>query len=209
MAEPSNYPPMSNPVTVVGPNFCSPYPVDLTIVSKGHSVRDNLAVTDVNDNIVFKVKGTLFGIHDRHILLDANGNPVLSMQQKRMTAHSRWQVFRGESSESKDLLFSAKRSSMFQFKTELDVFLAANTKEEGCDFKIKRSRLERSCTIYLGESSNVIAQMHKKQKWFQKDSLMVTVYPNIDYAFIVALIVIFKEITKPQTATAAGAAATV
>ncbi|KAJ4977568.1 hypothetical protein NE237_008348 [Protea cynaroides] len=190
---------MSNSVTVVGPNFCSPCPVDLKIVSKGHSVRDNFAVTDVKGNIAFKVKGTLFGIHDRHILLDANGNPVLSMQQKIMSAHSRWQVFRGKSSESKDLLFSIKRSSMFQIKTKLDVFLAANRKEEVCDFKIKGSWSDRSCTIYLGESSNVIAQMHKKHKWFGKDSYMVTVYPNIDYAFILALIVILNEINYSPT----------
>ncbi|KAJ4978878.1 hypothetical protein NE237_009658 [Protea cynaroides] len=196
MAESSNYPPMSNTVTVVGPHFCSPYPVDLTIVSEGLSVRDNFAVTDVKGNIVFKVKGSLFNIRDRHILLDANGNPVLSMQQKIMSAHMRWEVFRGESSDSKDLLFSTKKPTIFQMKTKLDAFLAANTKEEVCDFKIKGSWSERSCTIYLGESSNVIAQMHKKQQWFKKDRFMVTVYPNIDYAFIVALIVILNDINK-------------
>ncbi|KAJ4978863.1 hypothetical protein NE237_009643 [Protea cynaroides] len=203
MAEPSNYPPMSNPVTVVGSHFCAPYPVDLTIVRKVISIGEgNFAVTDVNGNIVFKVKGALLSIRDRRILVDANGNPVLSMQQKIMSAHRRWQVFSGDSSDSKDLLFSAKKSSMIQFKTELDVFLAANTKEEVCDFKIKGSWLERSCTIYIGESFNVIAQMHKKHSVqsvvFGKDTFTVTVYPNIDYAFIVALIVILNEINEDR-----------
>ncbi|KAJ4980128.1 hypothetical protein NE237_010908 [Protea cynaroides] len=192
MAEPSNFPPMSNPVSVVGPQFCSPYSEDLTISEKAIFIGDNLVVTDVNGNIVFNVKGALFNIHDRHILLDANGNPVLSIQQKFQIMSGDWQVFSGDSSDSKDLLFSTKKPSIF--KTDLDVFLAANTKEEVCDFKIKDIFLDRSCTIYLGESSNVIAKMHKPNIEFLQDSFIVTVYPNIDSAFIVALIVILKEI---------------
>ncbi|XP_027929822.1 protein LURP-one-related 15-like isoform X2 [Vigna unguiculata] len=107
-----------------------------------------------------------------------------------MTAHDRWQAFRGESTEAKDLIFSVKRSSFFQFKTKLDVFLANNTRDV-CDFKVKGSWLHRSCVVYAGESNNIVAQMHKKHTvLFGKDHFMVTVYPNIDYAFIVALIVI-------------------
>ena len=33
---------------------------------------------------------------------------------------------------------------------------------------------------------------------FGKDSFMVTVYPNIDYAFIVALILILDEINQDK-----------
>ena len=76
-----------------------------------------------------------------------------------LSAHRRWQVYRGESSDSKDLLFSVKKSSLIQFKTELDVFLAANTSEQACDFKIKGSYFERSCTVSLGESNTIIAQV--------------------------------------------------
>ncbi|XP_042513708.1 protein LURP-one-related 10-like [Macadamia integrifolia] len=203
MAQPSNYPPLSNPVVVVGPQFCAPYPVDLTIIRKVLSLGEgNFAVADVNGNIVFKVKDTLLSLRDRRVLVDANGNPLLSMQQKILSAHRRWQVFRGDSSDSKDLLFSARKSSMIQFKTELDVFLAANTKEEVCDFKIKGSWLERSCTIYVGDSFNVIAQMHKKHTVqsivLGKDTFTVTAYPNVDYAFIVSLVVILNEINEDR-----------
>lgn len=86
------------------------------------------------------------------------------------TAHRRWQVFRGDSSDSKDLIFSAKKSSLIQFKTELDVFLAANTKEDVPDFKLKGSWLERSCTIFAGNSSTVIAQVNVVLK--------ITITPN-------------------------------
>ncbi|XP_042515881.1 protein LURP-one-related 10-like [Macadamia integrifolia] len=218
MAELSNNPPLTNPVIVVGPQFCAPNPVYLTIVSKVLSLGVGNFNVAVDGNNVFEVKSILLSFHGRRVLLDANGNPILSMRKKILSAHWRWEVFRGESWDSKDLLFSTKKSSLFQLKTELDVFLAANTKEEVCDFKVKGSWLKRSCNIYVGEDSSniIIAQMHKKQSvqsvLFGKDNFAVTAYPNVDYAFIVALIVILDAINedrKGRTHNAAGAGVTV
>lgn len=73
--------------------------------------------------------------------------------------HNRWEVFRGDSSNESDLLFTAKKSSIFQLKTEMDIFLASNTAQQACDFKIKGSYFERSCAFYLGNSSSMIAQV--------------------------------------------------
>ncbi|XP_031267648.1 protein LURP-one-related 10-like [Pistacia vera] len=191
---------VANSVSIIGPQFCGhTYPIDLAIVRKVLTITDgNFVVQDINGNVLFKVKGTLLTVHDRRVLLDSTGNPIVTLRRKIMTAHDRWQVFRGESTELSDLIFTAKRSSMFQLKTKLDVFLANNTKEDVCDFKIKGSWLERSCVIYAGESSTVVAQMHKKHTaesiLLGKDKFMVTVYPNIDYAFIVSLIVILDAI---------------
>ncbi|KAJ4979875.1 hypothetical protein NE237_010655 [Protea cynaroides] len=200
MAEPSNNPPLSNPITIVGPRFCAPCPVNLTIITKDISIgKGNFSVKDVDGNIVFEVDGTLSNIRDRRVLLDANGEPLLFMRSKIMTAHERWNVYRGESSDSKELLFSVKKSSMFQLiKTKMNVFLATNTTEEVCDFKIKGNWSDKSCKIYLRKSNDIIAEMHKKHKWFGEDSLTVTVYPNIDSAFIVALIVILNDIEEDK-----------
>ncbi|OWM67075.1 protein LURP-one-related 15-like [Punica granatum] len=203
MAAESSYPAMARPVAVVSSAFCVPYVVDLTIVRKLIAVTDgNFLVTDVDDNTVFRVRGAHFSFHDRRVLLDAAGHPVATLRQKKLTAHRRWQVFRGESSDSEDLLFSAKKSSLIQYKTELDVFLAANTKEDVPNFKVEGSWLERSCTIYAGDSSMVIAQMHTKHTVQKvvlgKDTFSVTVYPNIDRAFITALIVILEEINEDK-----------
>ncbi|XP_020236670.1 protein LURP-one-related 15 [Cajanus cajan] len=185
---------------IVNPKYCAPYNVDLAIVRKVLTLADSFTVTDVNGKMVFNLKASLMTLHDHRVLLDAAGEPVLTLRRKMMTAHDRWQVFRGESMELKDLIFSVKRSSIFQLKTKLDVFLANNTKEEVCDFKVKGSWFDRSCVVYVGESLNFIAQMHKKHTVqsiaFGKDNFMVTVYPNMDYAFIVALILILDEINK-------------
>ncbi|KAL9315235.1 hypothetical protein ACSQ67_016236 [Phaseolus vulgaris] len=213
MAYPNPYPPQPTtsapmpalPTTVIGPQFCAPYPVDLAVVKKVMTISDgNFVVTDVNGNVVFKVKGSLMSLRDRRVLIDAAGHPLVTLRRKVMTAHDRWQAFRGESTDDKDLIFTLKRSSFIQFKTKLDVFLANNTKEDICDFKVKGSWLERSCVVYAGESNNIVAQMHKKHTvqsiLIGKDHFMITVYPNIDYAFIVALIVILDEINDDARA---------
>ncbi|XP_027352864.1 protein LURP-one-related 10-like [Abrus precatorius] len=187
------------PVAVIGPQYCAPYPIDLAIVKKVMTIADgSFVVTDINDNVVFKVKGSVLSLRDQRVLIDAAGNPIATLRRKIMTAHDRWQAFRGESTDPKDLIFTLKRSSLIQFKTKLDVFLAHNTTENVCDFKVKGSWMERSCIVYAGESNAIVAQMHKKHTVqsivMGKDHFMVTVYPNIDYAFIVALIVILDEL---------------
>lgn len=188
---------------IFGPQYCAPYPVDLAVVKKVMTISDgNFAVADVNGNIVFKVKGSLLTLRDRRVLLDAAGNPITTLRRKIVTMHDRWEAYRGESTDSKDLVFTLKRSSLIQMKTKLDVFLAGNTKEDVCDFKVRGSWLERSCIVYAGESNNIVAQMHKKHTvtsiLMDKDHFSVTVYPNVDYAFIVALIVILDETNEDE-----------
>ncbi|KAI5326021.1 hypothetical protein L3X38_035095 [Prunus dulcis] len=164
----------------------------LRIVRKGmlSFTVGNLVVTRIDVNIIFKVEHKHSHSTGRRLLIDPAGNPILTLPRLR------WQVFRGDSKESRDLIFSAKRSSGFQLKTTLHVFLANNTTENAPDLKIKGSWLQRSCVIYAGKSSTIIAQMHKKQtaNLFAKDTSIVTISPGIDYAFIVALIVILDAI---------------
>ncbi|XP_004514892.1 protein LURP-one-related 15-like isoform X2 [Cicer arietinum] len=192
-------------IDIIGPQYRIPHFVDLVIVRKVTTLTDNFTVTDINGKIFFNLKAaSLISLYDHRLLLDAAGKTVvLTLQRKVKTRHDRWEAFRGESTELKDLIFSVKRSSiMFQLKTKLDVFLASNTKEEICDFKVKGSWFERSCVVYAGKSHNIVAQMHKKEivesVAFGKDNLTVRVYPNIDYAFMVAVILILDEVNQEK-----------
>ncbi|XP_002533824.2 protein LURP-one-related 10 [Ricinus communis] len=197
--------PLANPVAIISPQYCYPYPVDLAIVRKVWTLADgNFDVQDINGNIIFKVKEILLTfLHEKKLILDPAGNTIVTLRRKAMTAHSRWQVFRGESTDPKDVIFTAKTHSIFYLKTKLDVFLANNnTDEKVCDFKVKGSFFERSCVVYAGDedSTTIVAQMHKKHSaqsiLLGKTNFTVTVYPNIDYAFIVALIVILDDINR-------------
>jgi len=51
-----------------------------------------------------------------------------------------WEAFRGDSSDARDLLFTARRSAAFLVRTQVGVFLAPNTaRQAACDLKMKCS----------------------------------------------------------------------
>nr|GMC99723.1 protein LURP-one-related 10-like [Ipomoea batatas] len=87
----------------------------------------------------------------------------------------------------------SKTQSLLYAQRNLDVFLRNNIAEKICDFKIKASNSANKCDIY-GSSSLLIAQM--KRKGILRTHFMMSVNPNVDYAFIVALIVILDEIAN-------------
>ncbi|KAJ6765463.1 hypothetical protein OIU79_021624 [Salix purpurea] len=69
--------------------------------------------------------------------------------------------------------------------------------------KVKGGYGESSCSILLGNSNTMLAQMHRKHslksKVLETDNFGVTVYPNVDYAFIIALVVILDEINADRS----------
>lgn len=57
--------------------------MDLAIIRKVLTLSDgNFAVTDVNGNILLKVKGKLLSLHDNRVLLDGAGNPLVTIRRK-------------------------------------------------------------------------------------------------------------------------------
>lgn len=42
----------------------------------------NFGVTDVNGNLMFKLKGKLLSVHGKRLLVDADGNRILTLQKK-------------------------------------------------------------------------------------------------------------------------------
>ncbi|KAL0310045.1 UNVERIFIED_CONTAM: protein LURP-one-related 15 [Sesamum radiatum] len=189
---------MDSLTAVISSQFCVPGNLSLTIVRKPRGFTNGkFKVTDDKGNYVFNVKEKMLSIHGRLLLLDSGSNPIVTFKKKILSAHRRWQVFRGGSSDYVDLLFTTKNSSLVQFKIELDIFLAGNEGNNSWDFKVVGNWVERSCIVY-DKDSTPVAQIQKKRTFggivLGKDTLKVTVYPQVDYAFIVALIVILYEI---------------
>lgn len=70
-------------VAIVNPQYCSPDPVNLTIVRKVLTITNgNFVVTDINNVIIFKVEGAFLTVRDRHVLIDAATNPVVTFKEK-------------------------------------------------------------------------------------------------------------------------------
>ncbi|KAG6640277.1 hypothetical protein CIPAW_10G162000 [Carya illinoinensis] len=160
---------LENPIPIIGTKYCALYPVDLSVVKKVMTISNgNFVVSDINGTVIFKVKGKLMSIQDQRILLDGAGNRIVTLREKIMSAHHTWYAYRG-------------RSSMIQLKANLHVFLANNTKEEVCDFKVVGSWFERTCVVYAGDSPNIVARMSKKTTveiiLIRKDNFSVGVLP--------------------------------
>ncbi|XP_011042736.1 PREDICTED: protein LURP-one-related 15-like [Populus euphratica] len=182
------YPPVEHPVVAIGPQYLAQYPVELAVSTKLWTLGENdFKVSDINGTLIFHVKSKLLTLHDRRFLKDAAGNTLVNLRQKIMTMHGRWEAFRGKSKKKNDLLFTAKKSKLFQFKTELDVFLGYN-KGEVPDFKVKESYSKSSFSILLGDSNTMLAQVHGRHT--------LAIMPNVDYAFIVALVVVILDAIK-------------
>ncbi|MCF1423306.1 LURP-one-related family protein, partial [Mangrovimonas futianensis] len=66
------------------PQFCShTHPVKLAIVRKVKTITDgNFVVQDINGNILFKLKAVDSIFHGRHVLIDAHGNPIVTLRDK-------------------------------------------------------------------------------------------------------------------------------
>ncbi|XP_056855088.1 protein LURP-one-related 15 isoform X2 [Raphanus sativus] len=188
---------------IVDPSFCVRDRVELAIVRDNlASVYGNYVITDVNGNLLFQVKKPGFGFHKQMILLDGFGSPVVTMREKKLSWLEKWKVFRGGSTEESDLLYTLKRSSIFQIPTKLDVFSGLNNEEKTCDFKvIGETGNDRSCVAYAGEYDAIVAK-HKKHTWRSafsfsaKDNFLVTVNENVDYAFIASLVVLFDVMDR-------------
>ncbi|KAI3927109.1 hypothetical protein MKX01_029877 [Papaver californicum] len=195
----------NNSIAVISLQYCTSYQVDLYIAKRVRKITEgrHLGVFDINGYNIFKVE-TNGHFSSRLILVDAAGVPVVTLKPVKWSPHQRWKVYRGDSSDLKDLLFTVKKSHYLQFKIELNVFLASNATEQACDFMVKQNLSEKSCVIYRGNSDiNIIAEMHKNKtvqdKIRGKDTFSVTVYPNVDYAFVVAMSAVLNEVNTPSS----------
>ncbi|CAN1123087.1 Protein LURP-one-related 15 [Linum perenne] len=193
-------------VDVVSPLYCSTTAVDMEISNKDHRL---ITVTDdqVNGGVVqFKVKSVALSLHHRKLIQDPTGNVILTV---RLMANYKWQVFRGESTEVNDLIFSSKTEfpAAKDKKTRapvMEVFLGGlhdkqknMIKEKvGCDFKVQGNLSKGSFIVHEGSADTIVAQQVNKIDGEGKEKMVVRVYPNIDQAFMVALIVIMDTTNR-------------
>lgn len=81
MAQPS-YPPSLNTVSVIGSQFIVPYPFEIIIVRDSSG---NHLITDINHNILFKVKPRNSSYHEQHLLVDVDDIPIVMIRKKVIT----------------------------------------------------------------------------------------------------------------------------
>ncbi|XVF40810.1 hypothetical protein PTKIN_Ptkin01aG0146300 [Pterospermum kingtungense] len=146
--------------------FCVPYPVEL-IVKKHHGLFDvRYQVLDVNGNLFLQVDGSYKALHNKHIMRDPAGFPILTMREKAIN-RQHWTAHRDES---------------------LDRNIS--------NFQVVGSFPSQSSKVYQGNT--VIAEVNYYLPWkssckSRKEDFRVKIYPGVEYAFIVALLIMLTE----------------
>ncbi|KAJ0442339.1 putative tubby-like protein [Helianthus annuus] len=199
MAQPVDEPAVT-PVCVIGPEFIIPNPLEVIVETNS---KGSLLVTDINHKVMLKAKECNTIFHHQLLLLHADDRPIAMVRDKLMTGHKQWKVYLGDSIAKSDMIFSTQAAHVVGSRTNVHVFLAnKKRKKDPWDFLIKGSWSKRNCTIYMGDVSNIIAQMRTMEvsvnERFVKDRFMLEVFANVDYAFVVALIAIV-DATKSTT----------
>ncbi|XP_042491368.1 protein LURP-one-related 15 isoform X2 [Macadamia integrifolia] len=127
----------STSASAIGFPPISHLPFDLFVRKRHQDLkRGELTFTDSSGNLVFKVDGksSKSTPQPRRLLLDDSGTPIFSI----FPFDGRWQGFKGESENWKDLVFRVGRTYCSLLTTELEVFLVdENWGDSTSDFKIK------------------------------------------------------------------------
>lgn len=180
---------------IIGDGFCFPYLINLTVKKKILGLSQ-LSI-DVLDDIgisLLQGEGKVWHLRKKkRIITDPAGLPLLTLREKTLSWHNTWKVY---SSDRNELLYTVKRSSTFQMKMQLDVYLASNISGEICDFHVKGSFTNQSFKVYKGDT--LIAEVKERFKlgsFFKgRENFEVRVYPGVDYAFIVSILIVYNEI---------------
>ncbi|KAJ0522747.1 putative tubby-like protein [Helianthus annuus] len=131
---------------------------------------------DIYQGTMFTVKlFTKYSPNPLLVLLDPNETPVALLEN--VMSHDRWDV----SAIRESILDLEKVFSASENHTAVNVSLEdQRSRFDHVDFQVKW--LDKTCIIYKGDSSTVIAKNGNK--------LSVKVYPNMNYAFVVTIFVI-------------------
>ncbi|XP_057804685.1 protein LURP-one-related 14-like [Salvia miltiorrhiza] len=178
-------------VSIVKDDYCYPYLVELGVSKSVGLSSKHICAFDGTGTLLLQVIGGFWQFNKKRTMYNSFGHPIITMRRK---AHQEWIVHSGERVEGSNLLYSVKKAESFQLKTKLEIFLSTNTNTHLCDFRVIGSYTSQSFKVYKGET--VVAEVKEKSKLRRlgTGSFQARIYPGIDYAFIVSLLVIFTEI---------------
>ncbi|CAN1325599.1 Protein LURP-one-related 14 [Linum perenne] len=97
-----------------------------------------------------------------------------------------------------NLLFTVKQSHPLQIKKDLNVYLSTGL-VDAPDFNVTGSYTSLSFKVYKGH--RILAEVKHNftlESFYKgKERFTIKVYPEVDYAFIIALLVIIDENDTP------------
>jgi uncharacterized protein YxjI len=182
-------------VPVVGQQYVAQTVRSYAVSKKKMSVsKGDWTITDQVGHNHYKVDGRVASMKDKRFLRDASGNKILTMKKKLITMHDTWEILAGDGNH---VLATAKKSSLVQFKTAMDVMLTSSTTgKHNPDYQVKGDFFDRNITVFRGaeQAALVTRQITFTTAILDKDTFGVTIFPGVDEAIVFALIIIMDEV---------------
>ncbi|CAL1387765.1 unnamed protein product [Linum trigynum] len=206
-------------VSVIGDGYCFPYCKELVVKKKIKGLSNaQFEVFDPCGNVILHVEGGVWNFRMKRVFREPSGFPILTMYGKTITLWHKWRAYINEESPSSErmndnnnLLFTVKQSHPLQIKKDLNVYLSDHhilsngnmnnpTKKIGApDFNVIGSYTSLSFKVYKGH--RILAEVKHNftlESFYKgKERYTIKVYPEVDYAFIIALLVIIDENDTP------------
>ncbi|XP_065872004.1 protein LURP-one-related 14 [Euphorbia lathyris] len=186
-------------VSVVGDGYCFPYPMELIVKKRIKKLSNaHFEVFDLSGNLLLQIDGGVWNFNMKRIIRDPAGFPILTLRGKAISFQHKWKVHEGENKDENNVLFIVKQSHPIQIKKELHVFLE-NYKNKAPDFHVSGSYTSLSFKVFKGH--RILAEVKHNftlESFYKgKEKYRIKIYPEVDYAFIVALLVVLDENDTP------------
>ncbi|KAL4283141.1 hypothetical protein GQ457_16G008500 [Hibiscus cannabinus] len=127
---------------------------------------NGFTVFDGKGNLVFRVDNYMDGHKGEILLMDATGNPLLTIRRKKMSLGDCWLIHEGETLVNPRLC--ARKSMNILNKNCLAYVIPGNTTASGrirnnkVVYEIQGSYSQRSCSVY-DDSRRLVAEIKKKE----------------------------------------------
>ncbi|CAN1812217.1 Protein LURP-one-related 14 [Linum perenne] len=188
-------------VSVVGDGYCFPYCKELVVKKtiKGLS-NAQFEVFDPCGNLLLRVEGGVWNLRMKRVFRDPSGFPLLTLYGKKWSAYANDDIPADQGMITNDnLLFTVKQSHPLQIKKDLNVYLSSDHNQLNPDFNVTGSYTSLSFKVYKGH--RILAEVKHNftlESFYKgKERFTIKVYPEVDYAFIIALLVIIDENDTP------------
>ncbi|CAN1325600.1 Protein LURP-one-related 14 [Linum perenne] len=187
-------------VSVVGDGYCFPYCKELVVKKtiKGLS-NAQFEVFDPCGNLLLRVEGGVWNLRMKRVFRDPSGFPLLTLYGKSITFWHKWSAYANDDIPDDNLLFTVKQSHPLQIKKDLNVYLSKTGLVDAPDFNVTGSYTSLSFKVYKGH--RILAEVKHNftlESFYKgKERFTIKVYPEVDYAFIIALLVIIDENDTP------------
>ncbi|XP_057827957.2 protein LURP-one-related 5-like [Cryptomeria japonica] len=179
---------ISPPHVYIDQNFCSSSSTHFTVWTKSFLFNGKgFTVFDSLGHLVFRVDNYASNVRNEVLLMDDEGQLLLTMRRKQWSLRKRWEAFRRDPIESDEPKFTLKKYLGFSNKTVANVFVDGSREIKECDYQMEGSLCKASCTIF-NASGKIIAQIKRREGRLDimlgNDVLSLVIEAGIDQAFV-------------------------